>query len=115
MTNLEGEFLELPELDLERLQTVWQEAVFAPIEPPQSDVIEKILRRHRRQRWSAGCGVPPLPSPPCFTRSSRLASRRWSGIKLPITYHFIGSVMNTGRPVEAILSRAFVAWVPADK
>jgi hypothetical protein len=25
----EGEFLELPELDLERLQTAWQEAVFA--------------------------------------------------------------------------------------
>ena len=25
----QGEFLELPELDLERLQTAWQEAVFA--------------------------------------------------------------------------------------
>jgi hypothetical protein len=25
----DGEFLELPELDLERLQTAWQEAVFA--------------------------------------------------------------------------------------
>jgi hypothetical protein len=26
----DGEFLELPELDMDRLQTAWQEAVFAP-------------------------------------------------------------------------------------
>jgi hypothetical protein len=41
----EGQFLELPELDLERLQTAWQEAVFAlylaeeKIEP---DVVENM-------------------------------------------------------------------------
>jgi hypothetical protein len=40
MTTPEGKFLELTELDLERLQTVWHEAVFAP---PRS----------------TGCPIPP--------------------------------------------------------
>jgi hypothetical protein len=82
---LDGEFLELPELDLERLQTPWQKAVFAlaPLicprcsgqmkivafmEPPQGDVIEKILRGHRRaamvrDRSNIGWWEPALLRP----------------------------------------------------
>jgi len=58
----EGQFLELPELDLERLQTAWQEAVFAlylaedKIEP---EVVENM------RTWEFTPDLPPQPLSSC--------------------------------------------------
>jgi hypothetical protein len=98
----DGEFLELPQLDLERLQAAWQEAVFAlylaedKIEP---EVVENMLSatptsnrgsspsstytepsRHFTSAPAIGSWKGKKTSRPCSTSSTRRSRSSFEGI-----------------------------------